>query len=118
MTNITEVFQETRTIFATQAAEAMEQAMDKIYNDYLPHVENDTASNVRFQTANWLERFFDGNLSENDINIDLARKYSGGKARQMIYEANKEEIIEAIGKDFQAEISDLKVQLNNAWGTF
>lgn len=118
MANIEETFLATRAIFAAQAAEAMEEAMDKIYDEYLPHVENDTAINVYYRTVEWLEKFFEDTLTDNDINIDLTNKYSSVKARKKIYEENKEEIIEAIGKDFQAEIQNLKEQLNSAWERF
>jgi tRNA A37 N6-isopentenylltransferase MiaA len=111
-----QIFLETKAIFAAQAAEAMADAMDTIYTQYLPHVESDTQSNQYFQISRWLESFFADSLREDDIKVDLTRLgWCAEQARQKIYEANKQEITEAIGKDWQAEIQSLKEQLNAAY---
>lgn len=113
MATTEEVFLSTKDILAKQIEEATREALDKIYFEYLPHVENDTNSNVYFQTCEWLEAFFDGTLNENDnlVKFDISRRYSSEKARQKIYEANKEEIHAAIGRDLQDEIDRLKDNL-------
>lgn len=113
MATIEEVFLSTKEVLAKQIEEATREALDKIYLEYLPHVENDTGSNVYYQTCEWLEAFFDGTLNENDglVKFDISRRYSSEKARQKIYEANKEEIQAAIGRDLEDEVNSLKCQL-------
>ena len=112
MKTLEQIFLESKDLFETAARDAL----DKVYGEYLPFVESDTMSNVHFRTCDWLERFFSDSLREDDIKIDLTRYgWDNEKARQKIYEANKAEITEAIGKDWQAEIQSLKEQLNAAY---
>jgi hypothetical protein len=110
---IEELFLETKEIFAKQAKEAVEEALDKIYTKYLPHVENDTMSNVYFQSWGWLEKFFAGALQDDDMKIDLTRSgWTEKAARQKMYEENKEEIQAAIGRDLQDKIDSMR---RNGW---
>lgn len=118
MPTIEEVFQETKTIFERQANEAIHQALDKIYTEYLPHVENDTQANVYYQTVDWLTAFFDGTLNDEHVKFDITRRFSSEKARQLIYEANKEEIQKAIGRDLQDEIDSLQAELESAYRNY
>jgi len=115
MPTIEEVFLNTKTILTKQVEEAAREAVDKIYLGYLPHVENDTASNVYFQTVEWLTAFFDGTLNDEHVKFDITRRFSSEKARQLIYEANKEEIQAAIGKDLQDKIERLEEQLKQQY---
>lgn len=107
--SIEDIFLSTKEIFLAQAKAAAESAIDAIYTEYLPHVENDTASNVYFETCRWLERFFADKLREDDIKVNLAGPaWDARAARQKLYEANKEEIQAAIGKDLQDKIDSLR----------
>lgn len=117
MATIEEVFMSTKEVLAKQIEEATREALDKIYFEYLPHVENDTNSNVYFQTCEWLEAFFDGTLNKKDHlpKFDISRRYNSEKARQKIYEANKEEIQAAIGRDLQDEIDKLRLELARSY---
>lgn len=116
MSTTEEIFLHTKEVFAKQATEAINEALERIYTEYLPHVESDTQSNVYFQTCEWLERFFADKLDNDDIKLSLAKHgWNAQYARQKIYEANKAEIIKAIGEDFEAEIQSLKEQLNAAY---
>ena len=117
MKTLEEIFLETKAVFARQAAEAADEVLDRIYTEYLPHVETDTQSNQYFQICAWLDKFFSGSLNSEDIQVDLSR-YSCEKARQLIYEANKEEITKKIGEDLQNEIDKLKSELNYAYRRF
>lgn len=112
--NIEQVFLNTRTIFEKQAAEAVEQALDKIYTEYLPHVESDTQANVYFQCHDWLYRFFADKLREEDFKVDMLG-YQSEAARELMYQKHKEEITQAIGKDLQEKITRLENQLKEAY---
>lgn len=108
--SIEDIFLATKDILATQAKEAAEKAIDIIYQEYLPHVESDTCYNVRQEARQWLERFFADSLRDDDMKIDFTVSYSfdARKARQKIYEDNKEEIQAAIGKDLQDKIDSFR----------
>lgn len=117
MATIEEVFASTMEIFKKQAQEALEAALSKAYEDYLPYVENDTYSNVRQQSVRWLERFMSDNLGEDDVIVDIAAKHGWTvqTVRNKMYEDNKEEIQKAIGVDLQNEIDSLKARLEDAF---
>lgn len=118
MNNIEQVFLDTKEVFAQQAKEAVEQALDKIYTEYLPHVENDTAANVYFQTSSWIADFLADRLDSDDVNrhrIATEYGYRAAEIRQKIYQDNKAEIIELLGKDYEREIEMLKSQLSAAY---
>lgn len=114
MSNIEKVFLDTKAIFAKQAEEAVQEALDKIYTEYLPHVESDTQSNVYIQTCQWLEDFLADKLDVSDSKKSrVVQQYGmrGAEIRQKIYQDNKAEIVELIGKDYEREIQLLKEQL-------
>jgi hypothetical protein len=113
--NIEKVFLDTKAIFAKQAEEAVQEALDKIYTEYLPHVESDTQFNVYFQTSDWIADFLADRLDSDDVNRHCVHREYGHRAaeiRQKIYQDNKAEIVELIGKDYEREIQLLKEQLN------
>jgi hypothetical protein len=114
MPTIEQVFLDTKAIFTAQAKDAMDEAMDKLYSEYLPHVENDTVSNVHFQTYRWLEAFFADSLTGDDMKLDITSKYCGKAARAKMFSEHREEFVQALGRDFEAEIEGLKEQLNAA----
>ena len=117
MATIEEVFASTMEIFKKQAQEALEAALSKAYEDYLPHVENDTYSNVRRLSERWLERFMADKLTEEDLKLDVTSKYSwtAEAVRKKMYEENKAEITQSIGVDLQNEIDSLKARLEDAY---
>src|SRR6476619_7297603 len=107
MSDIEKVFLDTKTIFQEQAVAAIEEALDKIYREYLPHVESDTQYNVYHQTSNWIEDFLADRLDIDDSNKKMIFNTWGHRAaeiRQKIYQDNKIEIVELLGKDFEREI--------------
>lgn len=118
MSTIEQIFLDTKAIFAKQAESAIEGALDKIYTEYLPHVESDTYSNVYFQTTSWIADFLADRLGSGDINRHrIATEYGhrAAEIRQKIYQDNKAEIVELLGRDYEREIQMLKEQLNAAY---
>lgn len=111
------VFLHTKEILREQAAKAVDEAIDKIYTDYLPHVESDTNFNVRQQATNWIERFLADSLRDEDVHIDVFSKHSyrAEAIRQKIYEDNKEEMIAAIGHDIVERVKTLQDRHSAAW---
>lgn len=114
MRTTTEIFADTKEILRVQAVTAIDEALHKIYSEYLPHVESDTQSNVYFQTCDWLRKFFEGKLESDDIKMDFGG-YSARAARDVIFDEHKTEILEAIGKDLQDKCDSLQAQLNAAY---
>lgn len=111
MKTIEQIFLDTKAVFEKQATVAIEEAMDKIYQEYLPHVENDTGSNVYFQSYDWVNRFLSDNLREDDFKIDVLAK----DVRKKIWEDNKEELKELISKDVAERLADLERKLVASW---
>ena len=106
-----EIFLSTKEIFKKQAEEALELAINKIYSDFLPHVESDTQSNVYFQSCDWINRYLSGNLREDDFKIDVLSK----DIRQKIWNENKEELKFLIQKDIQDRLAFLENKLTATW---
>lgn len=118
MPTIEEVFLNTKEILTKQIEEAVQEAIGQIYYQYLPYVENDTTSNVYFQAYEFIEAFFNDTLGDEHVKFDPTRRFSSEKARQLIYERNKEEIQAAIGKDLQDKIDRLEAQLKEAYRNY
>jgi hypothetical protein len=116
MTTIEQVFLDTKAIFEKQAAEAMEAVMSKIYSEYLPHIENDNYFNVRTQCRDWLERFMNDSLREDDISIkSVTEFYSGKDIRAKMFQDNKEELTKIIGKDIVERVYELEQRVAQHW---
>lgn len=111
MKTIEQIFLETKAILEKQAAEAMESAIDKVYQDLLPHVESDTQSNVFFQSYDWINRYLAGNLREDDFKIDILAE----DVRRKIWDENKEELKALIAKDVQERLAYLEKELRASW---
>ena len=120
MATIEQILQDTMKIFETQAKEAVEAALSKAYDEYLPHVENDCYFNVRQQAREWLKRFMSDTLRDEDLQLSLefVGDYKSRAVRQKIYEENKVEIQEVIGVDLQEEIDTLKSELQQAYRSY
>lgn len=109
-----EIFLATKEVFRKQASEAMEEALDKIYTDYLPHVESDTQSNVYFQACDWIRRFISDSLREDDFKID-GLNHSCYDVRKKMFQDNKEELTKVIGEDIINRIKDLESRHSFHW---
>ena len=107
---IKEVFLATRTIFETQAKEAMELAMDKIYLQYLPHVVSDTETNVYFQTSDWIKRFLSDSLREDGIKIVAPKEWMFVIRYGMSIKKNSKELITKDIKDSLKILEDIHKQ--------
>lgn len=117
MATIEEVLKETMKMFEVQAKDALETALSAAYEEYLPHVENDTYSNVRRLSERYIERFMADNLTEEDLKLDVTSKYSwtAEAVRKKMYEEHRDEITKMIGSDLQEEIDSLKSRLEDAY---
>jgi hypothetical protein len=117
MKTIEEILADTFKLFEAQAKEALEAALSKAYEEYLPFVENDTYFNVRQQSERWLKNFMADKLTDEDVKVDVLCKhsYDAKAVRKKIYEDNKEEIHAAIGVDLQEKIDSLKARLEDAY---
>ena len=116
MNPIEQVFLDTKAIFEKQATEALEAAMSKLYADYLPHVEYDNSYNVRQQCRDWLERFMNDSLREDDIELKSVTEYYSGKAiRAKMFQDNKEELTKVIGADIVERVQDLEQRVSQEW---
>jgi hypothetical protein len=111
MKTIEEIFLETKIVFEKQAAEAIEEVMDKIYTQYLPHVESDTQSNVYFQSSDWIRKYLSDSLREDDFKIDVLSK----DVRDKIWNDHKDELKELITKDVAERLADLEKIHRNDW---
>jgi hypothetical protein len=116
MPTIEQVFLDTKAIFQQQAEAAMEEVMCKIYQEYLPHVENDTCFNVRQQSADWIERFMADKISDEDVKIyNIKAQYSGKDVRAKMFQDNKEELTKLIGQDIIDRVKDLEERAAQDW---
>lgn len=117
MSTIEELFLATKPALEKSIQEALDAAMEKIYTEYLPHVENDTYFNVRSQAKDWIMRYIAGTLREDDIKIDFGSgyEYSAHGIRQKIYEDNKEAMQGLIAQDMMDRLKDLQERHNQAW---
>jgi predicted transcriptional regulator len=111
MKTIEEIFLETKVVFEKQAAEAIEEVMDKIYTQYLPHVESDTQSNVYFQSYDWIRKYLSDSLREDDFKIDVLSK----DVRDKIWNDHKDELKELITKDVAERLADLEKIHRSDW---
>lgn len=87
-----------------------ERALSDVIGDYIPYLETDKIENVEHRTRDWLAAFFDGKLDEY-IKCPMLSKFDCKQAREMVYQAHKDEIIKLIGMDKDEEIESLKMAL-------
>ena len=104
MKTIENIFLETKNIFKEQASQAVEEALDKIYREYLPHVETDTQSNVYFQSTEWIYRYLTDSLREDDFKIDIL----AADIRRKIWDDNKDELKKLISQDVSERLKELE----------
>lgn len=108
--NIEQAFLDTKAIFAKQIQDAAQEALDKLYDDYLPHVESDTYYNVAQKARSLLVRFMSDTLDEHDatmLKLEL-QPYSGKELRKKMFQDNKEELTKAIGEDIIDRLKELE----------
>lgn len=111
MKTIEELFLETKLVFEQQAVLAIEEALDKIYQEYLPHVQSDTDSNVIFQSHRWIEKYLSDSLLEDDFKVNIIAK----DVRAKIWNDNKEELKKLIHKDVLDRLHVLEERHRDAW---
>jgi len=111
MKTIEQIFLETKATLEQQALSSVQEALDKLYIEYLPYVENDTASNVYFMSTDWIRRYLAGNLREDDFKINILAE----DVRRKIWDENKEELKELIAKDVQDRLAYLEKELRASW---
>lgn len=117
--NIEQVFLGTKEIFAKQIQEAAQEALSKLYDEYLPHVESDTYFNVAQKARGLLVRFMSDTLDEHDatmLKLEL-QPYSGKQLRQKMFHDNKEELTKAIGQDIIDRLKELEERQKHSWET-
>ena len=114
--SIQDIFLETKTIFESQAKVAVQEALDKIYEDYLPHVENDNYFNTRQYARHWILRMMSDGLRQDDIQLwEITKEYDAKDIRQKMFQDNKEELTELIGKDIMERLKVLEERYTNDW---
>ncbi len=101
-----ECFEKAMPGMKAKFVELAKDAMDDFYFSYLPHATTDTEANARHIAENTLERILAGNIPGSLSGASCNGNWQ--EIRQLIFEANKEEIIAAIGKDKDNEIDRLK----------
>lgn len=94
--------------FAEDIRKAAVNALGDFECDFMPHLEFDYMSNVKMQS----ERCIDNMLLGRETGLYKLSSHQAKELRKKIYEENKEEIIKAVGKDFEDEIYLLKMRLD------
>jgi len=107
-----QTFEEILEPFIGKMKKIADDTLSDIIGDYLPYAETDKMSNVEFRTRDWLIAFFNGQADEY-IKCPMLREFDCRKARELIYQEHKEEIIKLIGKDFEHEIEMLQNRLQS-----
>ena len=107
-----QTFEEILEQFKKGMEKAAKDTISDIIGDYLPYAEVDKVMNVEHRTRDWLEAFFNGNADEY-IKCPMLSEFDCSKARELVYQEHKEEIIKLIGKDFEREIFILKDRLDS-----
>lgn len=117
--NIEQVFLDTKAIFAKQIQDASQEALDKLYKDYLPHVESDTYYNVSQKARSLLVRFMSDTLDEHDaamLKLEL-QPYSGVELRKKMFHDNELAITREIGIDIVSRVKELEERFSYQWET-
>ena len=107
-------FEEILESFKEKMKKIADDTLSDVISDYLPYAETDNVSNVEFRTKDWLIAFFNGQADEY-IKCPMLSEFDCEKARELIYQKHKEEIIELLGKDFKHEIEILKNRLQSSY---
>lgn len=87
-------------LFTLQLRRTADEVIGEVETKYLPHLECDTLMNVSCQARAAVIGFLCNR--PNDL-VNLT-DYSSKEVREAIYRDHKEEIIAALGKDFEAEV--------------
>ena len=109
-----QTFEEILETFKKNMKRITDDTMSDIIGGYLPYAEDDKVSNVEFRTRDWLKAFFNGQADEY-IKCPMLSEFDCRKARLLIYQEHKGEIIELLGKDFEHEIEILQNRLQSAY---
>ena len=109
-----QTFEEILEPFKEKMKKIADDTISDIIGDYLPYAETDKVSNVEFRTRDWLEAFFNGQADEY-IKCPMLSEFNCEKARELIYQEHKEEIIKLLGKDFKREIELLENRLQSSY---
>jgi hypothetical protein len=109
--SIEEVFLLTKQGLEKILVDAAKEAIDNIYEHYLPFVGQDTDNNVYFMAHDLLNRFFNDTLREDERMHPMFENYSGKAARAKVLEENKGLLKSLIIQDLQQEIEELKGSL-------
>jgi len=116
MKTIEQILEDTKAIFEEQAREAMDKVMTQVYNDYLPHVENDMYYNVRNLAESWIERFMADKLTEDDLSINVdTYNFSARDIRQKIWDDQKDTILPQINRDLIERLKQLEEEYQHSW---
>ena len=107
-----QAFEEILEPFKKKMKEIADDTLSDIIGDYLPYAEIDKVMNVEHRTRDWLVAFFNGQADEY-IKCPMLSEFDCRKARELIYQEHKEEIIKLIGKDFEHEIEMLRNRLES-----
>ena len=107
-----QTFEEILDTFKKHMKKVTNETIDDIIVDYLPYTETDKVMNVEHRTRDWLEAFFNGQ-SDEYIKCPMLSEFNCEKARELIYQTHKEEIVKLIGKDFEHKIEILQNRLES-----
>ena len=107
-------FEEILEPFKEKMKKIADDTISDIVGDYLPYAETDKVSNVEQRTRDWLIAFFNGQADEY-IKCPMLSEFDCRKARLLIYQEHKGEIIELLGKDFEHEIEILQNRLQSSY---
>ena len=107
-----QAFEEILEPFKKKMKEIADDTLSDIIGDYLPYAEIDKVMNVEHRTRDWLVAFFNGQADEY-IKCPMLSEFNCRKARELIYQEHKEEIIKLIGMDFEHEIEMLRNRLES-----
>ena len=114
--SIKEIFEDTQVALSIQMHDAVEEAISKIYAEYLPHVENDTYFNVRALATDWILHFMNDRLNEDDLKLDVHMfGFTGQDIRAKMFQDNREELTKLIGEDIVNRVKDLEERVAHHW---
>lgn len=114
--SIEEIFTATQTKIRAQMIDAVEAAIEGVYAEYLPHVENDNYFNVRQCARDWLIRLMSDSLRDEDIKLwEITSDFTGQGIRAKIFQDNKEELTKLIGQDIVDRVKDLEERIAQHW---
>jgi len=99
--------------FTAEMKKAADKVLGDVESDYLPWLESDYESNVRFRARDAITDFAAGR--DNPL-VNLNAIMTREAFVDVLYERHGEEIVKKLGEDYRAEIKRLKEDFAR-WGS-